>query len=134
MRRLPLFILVTTIAIVAAVGGALATTHGAQTNESEPGTATTGGGDPTVPAPMLAADVPPSQPEANATAAPRRTKSKPATQAESNSGGGRANDCWDDCGNPSDASCGTGANPGRGSTSVVDDDGDGDGGDCGEGD
>jgi hypothetical protein len=134
MRRLPLFMLVATIAIFVAVGGVLATTHGTRTSEAEPGTATTTVTDSTVPALTLAADVPSSQPEAKATATPRRTKSKPATQAESTSGGGRANYCRDDCGDPGDASCGTGADLGHGSTGIVDDDRDGDGGDCGEGD
>ena len=73
MKRLRLFILVSTIAIVVAVGGALATSHGTQTSGSEPGTATTGGSGATVPAPMLAADVPPSQPEATAPSASSMT-------------------------------------------------------------
>ena len=128
MKRLPLFVLVATIAIVVAVGGALATTHGTQTSGPEPKIAVT-----TAAAAPLAADVPLGRPKTRVSATPPKAtaKPKPATHAASTAAKGRTKDCWDDCADPGESNCGSAAGGNHPSTGVVDDDGDGDGGDCG---
>jgi hypothetical protein len=134
MRRALVFGLVATLVIVAAVGVALATTHESKAGGSGSAEAGVGGVDASGRTPVLAGDVPPSQPDAKASVTPpAKTKPKPANKA-STSGGGRDNNCWDDCGDPGGSLCGSGASTSHGPTGVVDDDGDGDGGDCGEGD
>ena len=139
MRRPTLFVLVATIGGVVAVGGALATTNvGGRANGPQASTPAAGGWDTFAPTPVLAGDVPPSQPSAKASATPHKNKPKPkpkpATYAASTSVADGDNDCWDDCGDPGGSNCGLGASAGHGSVSMVDDDGDGDGGDCGEDD
>ncbi len=131
MRRAPLFILVVTLVIVAGVGGALAATHGKSTPVSAP--AESGAG---VTSPTIEGDVTPDQPAAKtATKATPKPKSHSASREATAlnaaattphpSLSGDEKDCWDDCG--SSAS-------GAASTVGIDDDRDGDGGDCGEGD
>jgi hypothetical protein len=135
MRRIPLFILVAMLAVVAAVGVALAITHGTQAAGSEPAAATPGGADTGAMTQAPAGNVPPSRPDAEASAMPPpKIKPKPATHAASTSGGGGDNTCWDDCGDPGGSNCTSSTGAGHTSTGVVDDDGDGDGGDCGDGD
>ena len=123
MRRAPLFVIVVTLVIVAGVGVALATTHDAGTSVSAPADA---GADVAAPTD----DVPPSQqttkatPEAKAKAAAAKGEMDCRDDCGS-SPSAEENDCTDDCGSPASGSA---------STVGVDDDRDGDGGDCGEGD
>jgi hypothetical protein len=134
MRRVLLVGLVATLVVVAVAGVALATTHGSKAVGSGPAAAGSGVESESATTPVLAGDVPPSQPNASAAATPPPTSgSKPKTDASISSEGG-ANDCWDDCGDPGGSDCSSAAGTGHGSTGVVDDDGDGDGGDCGQGD
>ena len=123
MRRAPLFVIVVTLVIIAGVGVALATTHDASTWVSAPADASADVAAPTD-------DVTPvrqtskATPEAEAKAAAAKGEMDCQDDCGS-SPSAEENDCTDDCGSPASGSA---------STVGVDDDRDGDGGDCGEGD
>ena len=124
MRRAPLFVIVVTLVIVAGVGVALATTQDASTSVSAPADAGAEVAAPTD-------DVTPGQqtskatPEAKARAAAAPKGKKDCRDDCGSSASADENDCTDDCGSPASGSA---------STVGIDDDRDGDGGDCGEGD
>ena len=132
MTRAPLFVIAVTLVIVAGVGVALAATRGTRAPAPAPANAAAG----EVAAPTIEGDVTPDQEAAKATpkAKPKPTKQAASHRATVTHGAGMAahayvsgdeKDCWDDCG----SSAG-----GASSTVGIDDDGDGDGGDCGEAD
>jgi hypothetical protein len=104
MRRW-IITLAATIAIVVGVVGVLASASASRTSAPERGEAASGG---------IATD----------------RASGDTTTGRSRAHGG---DCWDDCGDPGE-SAGHAAQSTAATTPSIDDDGDGDGGDCGDGD
>jgi hypothetical protein len=135
MRRAPLFVIAVALLIVAGVGVALAATHDTRPTITAPADAGAEAAAPTIegdvtPSQQTATGTPEARPKAITTpkkhvASHQATVTDAAAATPHAALSGDEKDCWDDCGSSASGSA---------SSAGIDDDHDGDGGDCGEGD